>query len=212
MTEAEWLACQDPEPMQKFLRGRISNRKWRLFVAACSRRIWDLLREGDRRAVELVEQNAERLSDADGSDPSDLRTLLGIVDPEDFVYVSPHAAGFTPVGWAAVILSAEAISARQCEPEVCSAEIRAQADLMREIVGNPFRPATLAPTLLAWNDGAVPKLARVIYDEKSFEHLPLVADALEEAGCTDAELLAHCRQEGGHIRGCWAVDSLLGKE
>jgi hypothetical protein len=84
--------------------------------------------------------------------------------------------------------------------------------LLRDIVGNPFRPPAIRPAWLTWNDGTVPRLARVIYQERLFEDLPVLADALEEAGCDNADLLAHCRGGGEHVRGCWAVDCLLGKE
>jgi hypothetical protein len=65
---------------------------------------------------------------------------------------------------------------------------------------------------LTWNDGIVIKLAQAIYEERAFDRLPILADALEEAGCSDTEILAHCRGPGPHVRGCWVVDLLLGKE
>jgi hypothetical protein len=83
--------------------------------------------------------------------------------------------------------------------------------LFHDIIGNPFRPLVLHPAWLSWNNGTVPKLAQAIYDERSFDRLPLLADALEDAGCTDADILAHCRQPGKHVRGCWVVDLLIGK-
>jgi hypothetical protein len=67
-------------------------------------------------------------------------------------------------------------------------------------------------SILAWNDGTVKKMAKVIYREHDFDRLPLLADALEDAGCTNADMLAHCRQPGPHVRGCWAVDLVLGKK
>ncbi len=88
----------------------------------------------------------------------------------------------------------------------------AQADLIRDIFGNPFRPVAVDPAWLAWNDGAIRKMAQAIYDERAFDRLPLLADALEDAGCADADILAHCRGPGPHVRGCWLVDSLLGKK
>jgi hypothetical protein len=95
-----------------------------------------------------------------------------------------------------------------------------QADLLRDIFGNPFRPSPpLPPAVLAWHDSAVVRLAQATYDER---HLPegtldngrlvVLADALEEAGCTNQDILAHCRQPGEHMRGCWVVDLLLAKE
>jgi hypothetical protein len=86
-----------------------------------------------------------------------------------------------------------------------------QCDVLRDIFGNPFRPVAVEPAWLAWNHGTVPAIARRVYDERRFEDLPILADALEDAGCTNADLLAHCRGGGPHVRGCWAVDLLLGK-
>jgi hypothetical protein len=65
--------------------------------------------------------------------------------------------------------------------------------------------------MLTWNDRCVGKLAQAIYDEQAFDRLPILADALEEAGCTDADILNHCRSGGEHVRGCWVVDLVLGK-
>jgi hypothetical protein len=87
-----------------------------------------------------------------------------------------------------------------------------QCQLLRDIVGDPFRPAAVAPAWLAWGGGTAPKLARAVYDEHAFDRLPVLADALEEAGCTDRTILGHLRGSGPHVRGCWAVDLLLGKE
>ena len=86
-----------------------------------------------------------------------------------------------------------------------------QARLLRDIVGSPFRLHSIAPAWLAWNDGAIRKMVQAIYDTRAFDRLPLLADALEDAGCTDADLLGHCRGPGPHVRGCWVVDLLLGK-
>jgi hypothetical protein len=95
--------------------------------------------------------------------------------------------------------------------DVNQRERHVQADLVREIFGNPFRPAAIDPGWLRWNDGTVPRLARVIYEERDFETLPVLADALEDAGCTEVALLQHCRSGAAHVRGCWAVDAILGK-
>jgi hypothetical protein len=84
------------------------------------------------------------------------------------------------------------------------------AYLLREIFGNPLRPASVEPAWLAWNDRTVVKVARAIYDGGHFADLPVLADALEDAGCGDADLLRHCREHGVHARGCWALDLLLG--
>ena len=81
--------------------------------------------------------------------------------------------------------------------------------LLREILGNPFRPVALDP---AWRTAAVTQLAGAIYEERAFDRLPILAAALEDAGCTSPDILNHCRQPGPHVRGCWLVDLVLGKE
>jgi hypothetical protein len=115
----------------------------------------------------------------------------------------------------------EAEHNEECEAGA-EAEQAVQAALLRDLHGNPFRP--LPPkrgrkkwermwrSLLAWNDGTVVKLVQAIYDERAFDRLPILADALEESGCSDAEILSHCRGAGPHVRGCWLVDLILGKE
>src|SRR5581483_3643837 len=74
-----------------------------------------------------------------------------------------------------------------------------------------MRDTALQREWLTWNDSLVRRLAQAIYDERAFDRLPILADALEEAGCTNADILNHCRQPGEHVRGCWVVDLLLGK-
>ncbi|OAI55152.1 hypothetical protein AYO44_00105 [Planctomycetaceae bacterium SCGC AG-212-F19] len=72
----------------------------------------------------------------------------------------------------------------------------------------PYRSVAVDP---AWRTGNVVALAQTIYDERPFDRMPILADALEDAGCTSADVLDHCRQPGEHVRGCWVVDLLLGK-
>jgi hypothetical protein len=84
--------------------------------------------------------------------------------------------------------------------------------LLRDVFGNPFHPASIDPAILTWNHGTVPGIARHIYDERAFGDLPILADALEDAGCTDADILGHCRAGGEHVRGCWVVELILGKK
>jgi len=81
-------------------------------------------------------------------------------------------------------------------------------DLLRDIIGNPFRRVTAD---LRWLTSTAVVLARSIYEERAFDRLPILADALEEAGCDNPDVLAHCRGDGPHVRGCWAVDLVLGK-
>ncbi|HYV39289.1 MAG TPA: hypothetical protein VE988_26610 [Gemmataceae bacterium] len=92
------------------------------------------------------------------------------------------------------------------------AELASQVPLIHELFGNPFQPVTIDPTWLGWNDGTIPKLAQTIYDDGAFDRLQTLADALEKAGCDNAEILAHLRGPGPHVRGCWVLDLILGKE
>jgi hypothetical protein len=86
------------------------------------------------------------------------------------------------------------------------------ATLLRDVFGNPFStPPRLQPAWLTWQGGTIPKLAAATYSDRTFDSLPLVADALEDAGCSDPEILGHLRGPGPHVRGCWAVDLLLAK-
>jgi hypothetical protein len=84
-----------------------------------------------------------------------------------------------------------------------------QSTLLRDIFGNPFRPVTFNPH---WLTATVQRLASLIYEERQFDKMPLLGDALEEAGCDNADVLQHCRAGGEHVRGCWVVDKMLGKE
>jgi hypothetical protein len=96
------------------------------------------------------------------------------------------------------------------EDELVLREGAYATSLVRCIFGNPFRPGVIDPDWLR-RDGSVAKLAQGIYEDESFDDLPILADALEEAGCTAAGILAHCREAGPHARGCWPVDTVLGK-
>jgi len=90
------------------------------------------------------------------------------------------------------------------------AEIRLkQSELIRDLFGNPFRPVTILPE---WLTSTVVSLATGIYIEKAFDRMPILADALQDAGCDDEQVLGHCRGSGPHTRGCWAVDGCLGKD
>jgi hypothetical protein len=103
--------------------------------------------------------------------------------------------------WSAVIWSASS--------DQLKAEKAAQCLLWRDVFGNPFRPIALNTS---WKLPAIVQLARSLYEERRFEDAPVLADALEEAGCQDAAVLGHCRGPGPHVRGCWVLDMVLGKE
>src|SRR5262245_15210095 len=109
--------------------------------------------------------------------------------------------------WAGTAVAHAAFLARRKQvrdgrwDEIVREETVAQTSLLRDVFGNPFRSAAVDPVWLAWNDGTVVKMARVIYDEKQFEDVTLLGDAVEEAGCTDDEILLHCQGPGRDVRG-----------
>lgn len=125
--------------------------------------------------------------------------------------------------WGAMLAITPAIELRPLDPadsfhaEYLAGARPVQAALLRELFGNPFRMVSINPVWLLrgsghpWQRGPIAELAQSIYDQRAFERLPILAAALEEAGCTDAEILGHLRGLGPHIRGCWVVDLLLHK-
>jgi hypothetical protein len=232
MTEAEWLACTDPWPMldPDAFGGRSRDRKLRLFACACVRRVWDFLDDPrSRMAVEV----AERFADGGAT-----WTELGVAFHAAWT-AGRRFAGHTGVAEAAALECAyhdsfaaarnaslaaaeaaawsahrDAAGAAGVYDALADALAAAQADqcaLLRELVGNPFRPVNLSEVVLGWNDATVPRLAGMIYAGPHWDDLPVLADALEEAGCSDAAVLAHCRGGGEHVRGCWVIDLLLAK-
>ena len=218
MTESDWFACTDPQKMLDFLRGKTSPRKLRLFAVACCRRIWPLLTdERSRKAVEIAElfadglENRERLIQA----RDQAREAKQFVGPGQVVAWRVAGAAqdaTTDTGRSAALNcmaeTSRAISVRdtnQCDP----AELQQQSSVLRCILGNPIHSVALDP---AWVTSTVRHLAEAIYETNDFTRLPILANALEDAGCPDAEILSHCRGPGTHVRGCWVVDLLLDKE
>jgi len=206
MTEEQWLAYEGPGEMILYLQGRGSERKLRLFACACCRYLWESLKsKRSRRAVEAAERYAEGLIPR-----AEMRRAAWAA-----------SAAFKAAGGRAPEAAAEGVARAAAGTDAWGAAVHAsgwasqaglrggiQPKILRCIFGNPFRPVVVDP---AWRTPHVLALARTIYDEKCFDDLPILADALEEAGCTDAETLAHCRGLGPHVRGCWVVDFILGK-
>jgi hypothetical protein len=206
MTEAEWRTCADPLPMLQFLRGRASERQDRLFVYACARRVWHLIPAGERQQLEASAAYADGLLG---------RQSLRGTGEADPLYPEPQRASlwdFSDALGTFIRLAQEENGWTQELRAMVRREEAAQCALLRDVFGNPFHTPALPPALFAWNDGAVVTLARAIYDGQRFGDLPVLADALEEAGCVDPEVLAHCRGGGDHVRGCWVVDALLRRE
>jgi hypothetical protein len=231
MTEAEWLTCDDPKRMVTFLResGLGSERKLRLFSCACVRRAWRLLTDVGRQAVEAAEAYADgrigvetlRLARraayepvADAMEAADLTWALGtpLTPPESAAVAAVEACGDRDSDNSRYSALLEATSRAQAALGWKGSELAAQATLLRDVLGNPFRPPPPPPAaILAWNDGGVSRIAQRLYEDRAFDRLPILADALEDAGCTDAAILSHCRWPSQHFRGCWAVDLILGR-
>jgi hypothetical protein len=240
MTEAEWLACEDAHPMLGHLRsldrrsrgiedkcsGLLPFRKGRLLGAACCRRIWPLLIDArSRHGVEVAELFAdgratyEQLSLAYSDTPGSEDVVGVTVTPEGAANQS-QIARLQAQGCAAEAVAeachreyAAEIVAYWALPAAEAAglpnENAVLADLVRCIFGNPFRTVALDPS---WITSAVVALAKVIYAKCAFDCMPILADALEEAGCTDEAILSHCRGSGPHVPGCWPLDLILAKE
>jgi hypothetical protein len=217
MTEREWLGCADPMPMLGFLRGNASARKLRLFACACCRHVWDrLLTDWARDAVEASERFADGVTEwyeveqmRPPLPPGELIRPYRQQQPGEKIGTRlTGSLGYSHTWEVAreVAWEASGLGFRKRERQF-------QATLLRCIVGNPFRPPpVIDSSWLSWNDGTVPRLAQAIYDERGFDHLPILADALEEAGCNNTDMLEHCRSEEAHNRGCWPLDLILGKE
>jgi hypothetical protein len=192
-----------------------------------ARQAWDALetaeRYADGAASEDERARAERrcnvlCADAWGIGLSlRLHALQAAVSRDDLLEPRPPSPGviFSVCRYAALsdtpfigLLGAFLAPDRRA---AAGSEASAQADLLRDIVGDPFRPCVVEPAWSERNGGVVRRLAQAIYDERAFDRLPVLADALEDAGCDDAEVLGHCRRPGVHVRGCWVVDGVLGR-
>jgi hypothetical protein len=182
-------------------------------------------RRRGRPAVEIAARQACREADDAGyhsqNRPDHAARMIdgnafhaALATVEGLAWFAAHLASgcsANTVGW-------EWIRDNQTEPFVWNpaakeVEFRRQIPLLRDIFAVPFHPPPpVSSTILAWDNGTVLKLAQSIYDEGAFDRLPILADALADAGCDDADILRHCREPGEHVRGCWVIDLLLGKE
>jgi hypothetical protein len=230
MTEEEWRECRDPRKLLGYLHRTASERKRRLFAAACCRRVWHLL--GDRRsrfAVVTAERYAdgratraelsraeEEANDAFAAARDDEREVARLA--ANAVYAVTCAG----VGWdfarcaAEEAVEAVGVAAREEMSAAKVIEVSAQLALLRCVFGNPFWAVEAEP---AWRTQTVMALAQAAYEERELPagtldpaRLAVLADALEEGSCTAGELLGHLRGPGPHVRGCWPVDLILGME
>jgi hypothetical protein len=231
MNEGEWQGGMDVAAMLEYLAGKVSERKLRLFACACVRYYWNRFHyRPPREAVEMAERLAE--GEAEVGEVEEMRQNAEVSAANaPFLEQYAYAA-------AAATLDPTALEAAGNARETCrqqavrdaayelipgeneatinaaasAAECRRQANLLREVFGNPFRPVQINPDWLSVSSGAAGAMAQVIDADHRFEELPYLADALMDAGCNDVVLLEHLRQPTGHVRGCWALDALLGRE
>jgi hypothetical protein len=214
MTEIEWENGTDPTQMLQFVRGKASDRKLRLFAAAAFGRLAALLPDPrQRRGIEMREQLAEGAITLD-----ECRGVVSgvrhAIPPDEWSPGSPPPTIHSH--YTALMLYREFCSSSIAVHAVHAAdglgdgveERHEQARVMRCIFGNPFRSKSVDAR---WLSPAVVSLARTAYEERAFDRLPILAEALESTGCDDNELLVHCRSEGPHVRGCWVIDAVLGK-
>jgi hypothetical protein len=222
MTETQWPTCQSPEAMLNALTDEASPRKLRLYAVGCCRRIWHLLHDDRcRHAVEVAQRFVDGRATAFDLEAAG-RTVAGVArvwgDVGSAVARSTFALG--GAAWAATRASAwlaawdaawdaRVVARDQVRGTDWEKERAWQAGLLRDLVGDPFRPLSVEPT---WLTPDVLRLARVIYDESRFGEMPYLADALLDAGCDDDALLEHCHGREPHYRGCWVIDLLLGYE
>jgi hypothetical protein len=218
MTSDEWFY-----EFERLL-GPASERKAQLAVVACCRRVWHLMTDRRHRAaVEAAEVYADRASAGEGFRTSmePVRALARTLPPGTTVewdpchYITqavrhlssrdnaPDAASFaarSAARTAGVEGSQEWIAALDAE----GAAVR---ELMVDVVGPLNRPTAAG----VWLTTTVLALARQMYEVREFSAMPILADALQDAGCASEDVLNHCRGDGPHVRGCWVVDLALGK-
>lgn len=212
MTEPEWLTSDRPLAMLRHLLPlRHEDRLFRLVACACLRRLWPLADRAGREAVEAAEAFAQGRAD---------RRRL-----ERAFRAAERAAQRTWVEWQAGQASDPAMqvsfhardaagsSGREAALAACSTLVGTMklipsaeaAVLVREVFGDPTREAQLPAHWRTWNEGTIPRLARHAHEGGHYDELPVLGDALEEAGCVDRPLLEHCRSAAGHVAGCWVL-------
>jgi len=228
MTEPQWLRCPDPRPMLLFLKGIATRRKLRLFACAMCRRSLHLLvgldgpallrqaedatdEGGNATTIRLpIEERREyaaqhsinaRGREAQRGEVEASHLLLRCRDP-----VHPRSQTEWEAAWHNSMFARNPFGWNN--PNAEEGGPAEQLAAIRDIFGNPFRSVVFDPACLT---DTVIDLAQGLYADRAFDHLPILANALEEAGCDDADILAHCRRSGPHYQGCWVVDSLVGK-
>jgi hypothetical protein len=237
MTEAEWLRSDDPQAMLVLMRGKETSRQLALFCVACFQIVHPLLPDKTTRdLMTWIEMSADRLVSPECDDTWRLYWAAQERLPCDhlragvrnaaraansaLVLMSQYAQNYRDrkgkraeseavCGVSRFIVEAVKGSAEGNRAAVATGEKQRQANLARDIFFSPFRTAAVQP---AWLTCDVVSLAQAIYSDGAFDRIPILGDALEDAGCDNAEILEHCRRSGEHVKGCWLVDLLLRNE
>jgi hypothetical protein len=214
MTEAQWRSCTSPWPMLAFLQSspRATERKLRLFACACCRAIWpQITSRRCREAVEMAEQYADGLVDRKAMTSAG-KLAHGSIKYRGQVPHAHLAARSTALTFSPTYVPINVVRhVLKAQEEPVGSEV--VCDLIRDVFGSVlFRSIPIEQRWLDWQERTVSRLAESIYTDQAFDRLPILADALEEAGCTDAEVLNHLRGPGPHVRGCFVLDLLLSKD
>ena len=226
MTEEEWWDHASPGLMLRLKGSAASDRKLWLFTCHCAELVWrSMLQRGDPPHIELAWAGADglvRQSEVEAAAPAanpdgrqSMRTGLELIEwcavrAVQAAFLPPTADGLSRTRHSVEALAVQLASDAGQDTARASRTARtALADLLRDIFGNPFRPATFSPE---WRTDTVLSLARGMYESRDFSAMPILADALQDAGCDSADALNHCRGPGPHGRGCWVVDLVLGTE
>jgi hypothetical protein len=234
-TERAWLNSTTPSSLLLTLKGKRLPRQRRLFAAACCRRwLHEMLDTESRLAIEVAERYADgatggeeleaayraaqqvaarRIAPCLAASESDAGPLWSVWRLAHAAQLACAPSGMEDAAGELLRWIAQPGHVRGfVDGKQLDQEKRAQCACIRDIFGNPFRPrSSIHSSWITWNNRTIPQLAQAIYVDRAFDRLPILADALEEAGCTDADILGHCRSGGEHVRGCWVVDLVLGK-
>lgn len=206
MTDAEWWATSsDPELMLGLVGDLTGKRKLHLFLCACCRSVWSWLDQATQASVE----HAEKLAGT----PLSVRVKIDLADGSTW-RADKRLGEFTTSdeGHGTNLREATSIASRIDSIYNLTAAQSGQAvqsDIVRDIFGNPFRSVAFDAR---WRTSNAVRVARTIYDDLAFDRMPMLAVALMDAGCEDEQVISHCRSDGSHVRGCWVVDLVLGKQ
>ncbi|VTR94122.1 Uncharacterized protein OS=Sorangium cellulosum (strain So ce56) GN=sce5710 PE=4 SV=1 [Gemmata massiliana] len=211
MDEAQWLSADDnPIAMLCTLKGRATGRKVLLYTCACQRMWWPLIEDMiSLQDIDTVEERADSEATRKELDetgvPLDWGTERALRDMGEYIGEWARLARKEAARRAVVAAPDREFNSRAVQIQANAA----QAALLRDIFGNPFRPVTFSPS---WRTSTAVALASQMYESRDFGAMPILADALQDAGCDSTDVLDHCRGPGPHVRGCWVVDLVLGNE